>query len=80
MADNEFRKLKREPRDMPWVWLVYACLYAVAIPWYWPEGYRGPLILGFPLWVAVTLGAILALALWTAWVIFSYWQEEERTP
>ena len=64
---------------MPWIWVVYALLYAVAIPWYWPEGYRGPLILGFPLWVAVTLGAILALALWTAWVIFNYWQEEEKS-
>ena len=69
-----------EPRKIRYVWLVYLLLYALAIPWYWPEGYRGPLILGFPLWVAVSLGAVLLLAAWTVWVIRRYWimaQEEE---
>ena len=58
-----------EPRKIRYIWLVYLLLYALAIPWYWPEGYRGPLILGFPLWVAVSLGAVLLLAAWTVWVI-----------
>jgi len=69
-----------EPRKIRYIWLVYLLLYALAIPWYWPEGYRGPLILGFPLWVAVSLGAVLLLAVWTVWVIRRYWimaQEEE---
>ena len=69
-----------EPRRIRYIWLVYLLLYALAIPWYWPEGYRGPLILGFPLWVAVSLGAVLLLAAWTVWVIRRYWimaQEEE---
>ena len=69
-----------EPRKIRYIWLVYLLLYALAIPWYWPEGYRGPLILGFPLWVAVSLGAVLLLAAWTVWVIRRYWimaQEEE---
>ena len=69
-----------EPRKIRYIWLVYLLLYALAIPWYWPEGYRGPLILGFPLWVAVSLGGVLLLAVWTVWVIRRYWimaQEEE---
>ena len=32
-------------------------LFAVAVPWYWPADYRGPLVPGLPLWVAVSLAA-----------------------
>ncbi|HCL28201.1 MAG TPA: hypothetical protein DIC52_07175 [Candidatus Latescibacteria bacterium] len=66
-----------EPRSHGIVWIVYVLLYLVAIPWYWPAGYRGPLVLGLPLWVAVSLAATLTLALWTAYVIFRYWDEGE---
>ena len=61
--------LGRDPRRRPLVWVVYAVLYAVAVPWYWPTGYRGPLVFGLPLWVFVTLAAVLALGLWTARVL-----------
>ena len=73
--EADFKGLRREPRKVGWVWIVYLALYALAIPWYWPEGYRGPLIGGLPLWVAVTLLSVLLLAAWTAWVILRYWQE-----
>ena len=68
-----------EPRQVWWLWLVYALLYAVAIPWYWPADFRGPLILGLPLWVVVTLVAVFALSLWTLFAITRYWKigEEE---
>jgi hypothetical protein len=66
-------ELRCEPRKVGYVWLVYFALYALAIPWYWPAGYRGPLVLGFPLWVAVTLLAVLLLAVWTGFVIQRYW-------
>ncbi|MBT3343645.1 MAG: hypothetical protein HN712_30035 [Gemmatimonadetes bacterium] len=65
--------LEREPRKSAWVWWGYLVLYAIAIPWYWPAGYRGPLVLGLPTWVAVTLVAIVALALWTNFVIYRCW-------
>jgi hypothetical protein len=67
----------QEPRRHRWLWFVYLLLYAVAIPWYWPSGYRGPLILGLPLWMAVSLAAVLLLAGWTCWVIFHYWKTDE---
>ena len=65
----------REPRQVGWLWWVYLALYAIAVPWYWPAGYRGSLILGFPLWVLVSLGAAVALAVFTAWVIYRYWED-----
>ncbi len=72
--DQGSDELIREPRRHPWLWLVYLLLYAVAVPWYWPAGYRGPLILGLPLWMVVSLLAVLLLAGWTTWVIFRYWK------
>ena len=75
---NERWRLVREPRKVRWIWGVYLLLYAVAVPWYWPSGYRGPLIGGFPLWVAVSLSSVLFLAGWTVWVIHRYWQVEEE--
>ena len=65
-----------EPRQRGWVWLVYAVLFALAIPWYWPAGYRGPLLLGIPLWAATTIVCVVLLAMWTTWVIVRYWQDE----
>jgi len=62
-----------EPRKRRWIWIVYAALYAIAIPWYWPAGFRGPLLLGLPLWVAVSLLSVGALGVWTVFVISRYW-------
>ncbi len=78
MADNElYEEIIQEPRKVRWVWCVYLFLYALAIPWYWPQDYQGPLVAGFPLWVAVTLLSVAALAVFTGWVIFTYWQVRE---
>ena len=65
-----------EPRRHRWVWAVYLALYAVAIPWYWPADFHGPAVLGFPAWVAVSLLAAFALAVWTAVVIQRTWQDD----
>jgi len=73
-ARETYPELISEPRKVGWIWWVYLFLYAVAIPWYWPAGYRGPLVAGFPLWVAVSLTAILVLAIWTVWVIQRFWR------
>ena len=47
MNDSQ-EQLVSEPRKVRYIWIVYLLLYALAVPWYWPEGYRGPLVLGFP--------------------------------
>jgi polyferredoxin len=72
--EHQSDSLLQEPRRVWWIWLVYLLLYAVAIPWYWPENYRGPLILGFPLWVAVSLSAFFLVSAWTAFVALRFWQ------
>ncbi len=77
MNDSQ-KQLVSEPRKTGYVWIVYLLLYALAVPWYWPAGYRGPLVLGFPLWVAVSLGAVLLLAAWTGFVIHRYWIDAEE--
>jgi hypothetical protein len=71
---------KDEPRLHPWVWLVYAVLLAIAIPWYFPagNGVPEPIWLGFPRWVTVSFGATVAIALFTAFVIGRYWDEDEN--
>ena len=74
MSSSDNAEAGVEPRQVWWLWVVYALLYAVAIPWYWPEGYRGPLVFGLPLWVGVTLLSVLALALWTVLVITRFWK------
>ncbi len=75
-APFEGEGLGDEPRQHPLIWVVYLLLFAVAVPWYWPTGYRGPLVLGLPLWAAVSLGAVVLMALWTGFVIRRWWREE----
>ena len=75
VAENppQYEDLIVEPREKPLVWLIYLLLFAITIPWYWPAGYIGPLVLGLPLWVATTLGGVVLLALWTVFTIGRYW-------
>ncbi len=78
MEHPAFSRILSEPRSVRWIWFVYLLLYAIAIPWYWPEGYVGPIVMGLPLWVAVTLLAVVALACWTVFVIYYFWQTVEE--
>ncbi len=71
---RQYEDLIVEPREKPLVWLIYLLLFAIAIPWYWPAGYVGPLVLGMPLWVATTLGSVVLLALWTVFTISRFWR------
>ena len=63
------------------VWLTYAALFAIAIPWYWPaEDAR--LLLGIPLWAAVSIGASAVISIFTAGLLLRYWPDstEEANP
>lgn len=74
MEEELYEEIVEEPRAKPWVWVVYLLLFALAIPWYWPAGSIGRVVMGVPLWVAVTLGSVVLLALWTVFVIARYWR------
>ena len=59
-----------------WVWVVYAALFALSVPWY----LRDPtprIWLGLPHWVVLSVGAILAVALFTVFVVTRYWPAAE---
>lgn len=74
---DELIGLQQEPRKKGWVWLVYLVLFAIAIPWYWPPSYRGALVGGLPMWVAVTIASVILLAGWTVFVITKYWIDSD---
>ena len=73
-VEEDLGALATEPRKKGWVWLVYLALFAIAIPWYWPAGYRGPLVAGIPLWAATSIASVSMMAIWTVWIIHRYWQ------
>lgn len=66
-----------EPRQHPWVWLVYGVLFGSAIPWYLPDEAAATTWLGFPLWVTLSLSASLGIAVFTVFVITRYWSDDE---
>ena len=58
-----------------YVWLVYACLFGISIPWYWPKA-EITLWAGVPVWVIVTLLSSLAISCFTAWLLLYRWPED----
>ena len=58
--------------------VTYLILLAIAVPWYWPEGYRET-VLGLPRWVMVSIGASLFISCLTAWVMLRHWPVEDET-
>jgi hypothetical protein len=66
-----------EPRRHRWIWITYVLLFGAAVPWYLPASASRSVWPGFPLWVSVSLGATVALAVFTAFVIHRYWGDDE---
>ena len=55
-----------------WIWIVYILLFALSIPWYLRD--PAPRIwLGLPHWVVLSLAAVVAVALFTAFVTWRCW-------
>ena len=58
------------------IWIGYLVLFAIAVPWYWPEGYDR-VWLGFPVWVIVSVVTSLAISVYTSWLFIKHWPEQE---
>lgn len=59
------------------IWAVYAALFGVSIPWYWPaEDAR--MLGGFPLWVVVSILGSVAISGFTAWLFLRRWPLDEE--
>jgi hypothetical protein len=69
--------MKEGARFPGWIWLTYLLLFSAAVPWYLPASASRPVWPGFPLWVTVSLAATVAIAVFTAFVIRRYWDEDE---
>ena len=58
--------------------LVYFCLFAVSIPWYWQlaPALGQHIMRGVPLWVVTSLMGSAAISAYTAWILRQPWGNE----
>ena len=69
------------PKTSPLPWLLalgFALLFAAAVPWYWAGGGETPLVLGVPLWVAVSTGVSFLISCLAAWAAFRTWPSDDN--
>ena len=57
--------------------LGFALLFIAAVPWYWADGGEQPLVLGMPLWVAVSTGVSFLISCLVAWAAFHTWPSDD---
>lgn len=72
---------KKEPIKNGKIWVVLIILYALTVPWYFPEGTFHPIIFGVPYWVLVVLGVSLAISITLTYILKNCWNiadEEEK--
>lgn len=62
-----------EPIRKPWIWVVFAVLFALINPWYFPAD-PIPLVWGIPYWALVILVASLALSGFLHYVLARQWR------
>ncbi|MBS7281327.1 MAG: hypothetical protein KIH09_16035 [Candidatus Freyarchaeota archaeon] len=69
----------KEPLKKWWIWAVFVIIYLLAVPWYFPTGYVGPIIFGFPLWALIVFLDTITLALWVTFVLRKHfsWNVED---
>lgn len=70
-------KPRKEPIRTPWIWAVFAVLFVLLNPWYFPAG-PGRLIAGVPLWALIILGVSLAMSMFIHYVLRHHWQIEDN--
>lgn len=70
---------KHQPHQFWWVWLGYLCLFALSVPWYLRKGSRPEIWLGLPHWVVISLAAVVGVAVFTVFVIYRTWREDDLT-
>ena len=56
------------------IWLIYALLFAIAIPWYWPPE-DATRWFGMPVWVVVAVVTSAVISGFTAWLLRRPWPD-----
>ena len=66
-----------ETRFPGWVFVAYAVLFVLAIPWYLPKDFGASIWGGVPLWVGLSFLVTIAIAVFTVFVIRRYWHDDD---
>ena len=61
----------------PVVWIIYALLFGIAIPWYWSDD-GVSVLFGMPLWAAVSVGTTAIISIYTAWLLIQFWPDDDE--
>ncbi len=68
---------KKHPYQHLWIWIVYLCLFSLSVPWYHPKESSPKVWLGLPHWVVISLTAIIGVTLFTVFVVYRFWGDDE---
>ena len=68
---------RREPIQKRWFIPVVLLILAISVPWYWKSGETGPMILGLPAWIWITVVCASVLACVTAVMALRYWDDDD---
>ncbi len=60
-----------------WIWVVYLFLFSLSVPWYLPKVSSPKVWLGLPHWVVISLTAIIGVTLFTVFVVYRFWSDDE---
>jgi hypothetical protein len=58
-----------------WIWIIYALLFIFSIPWYLPDKVAMQLVLGLPLWLVISTICMLAMGVFSVFVIQFLWKD-----
>ena len=71
------RDASRTPFRHPWIWLVYALLYAASVPWYLSADSDLAIWAGLPHWAFLSLLSTVGIAVFTVFVIRRFWDDTD---
>ena len=60
-----------------WIIAIYIFFAAIGIPWYWPDNINY-IVIGFPLWVLVSIIVSIATSFFTAFILLRYTWDKEK--
>ena len=73
-------KPQKEPVQLRWFLPAVVVLVVASVPWYLPTGFVGRIYAGLPIWIWMTLGCSLLIAVVTSFVALRSWHDDEPSP
>jgi hypothetical protein len=63
----------REPVRRPWLFAVLLVIVLAGTPLWYPTGTIRPVVLGVPLWFAISVASTFAFAAFVSWICLRQW-------